>query len=479
MMDIKEFWEEYINKDILEISDKVIEYFNGEIPEEVYEEYELEEVVLELKNALEDVKRYEEVIAFEALLKLKHPTLYEDLEIHFMESLTEYYCYMKDKEKLSSYLERYIEDPLKDIDYLLKSSRFLIFHNHSDLIEELARKSYRTINDSSEVLGGAFELARPLLFIELQKKYEHYLNSNELTLETLNQELSEFDFNFTGDYFTHIAEAFQFDFDSKEAITQLKIDFKKNRDRFLDKLGILFHIYMYQRKVSFMISGEIWNLILGYWMEDNAKQKRDSNRFFAVKHKTFDRFLAGLSGMFMDYSVNIFAALWGSCYIYDFLLLTELIDKKTHQSFKSYYTDSKHTLMVNMKPLIWKYDYVMDWSKPESVSEEDWEKEQKVFENNFTQKTEREPFIPSKEYDFTSLIDEDEKQGIEVEETMSIQPKNRLESPPIPKEPKVVLPRKFGRNEKVTVRYKDGTMKENVKFKVVQKDLEKGDCELV
>ncbi len=52
-MDIKEFWEEYINKDTLEIYDTTIEYFSKEIPDEVYEEYDLVEVVFELKDTLE------------------------------------------------------------------------------------------------------------------------------------------------------------------------------------------------------------------------------------------------------------------------------------------------------------------------------------------------------------------------------------------------------------------------------------------
>jgi preprotein translocase subunit SecA len=43
----------------------------------------------------------------------------------------------------------------------------------------------------------------------------------------------------------------------------------------------------------------------------------------------------------------------------------------------------------------------------------------------------------------------------------------------------VIMPKITGRNERVTVRYEDGTLKENVKYKVVEKEIEKGKCVVV
>ena len=37
----------------------------------------------------------------------------------------------------------------------------------------------------------------------------------------------------------------------------------------------------------------------------------------------------------------------------------------------------------------------------------------------------------------------------------------------------------IGRNQKITVRYNDGRIIENIKFKKVQQDLEDGQCELI
>ena len=39
--------------------------------------------------------------------------------------------------------------------------------------------------------------------------------------------------------------------------------------------------------------------------------------------------------------------------------------------------------------------------------------------------------------------------------------------------------RKFGRNEKVTVRYKDGSSKRNIKYKLVMKAVKAGKCEII
>jgi preprotein translocase subunit SecA len=41
------------------------------------------------------------------------------------------------------------------------------------------------------------------------------------------------------------------------------------------------------------------------------------------------------------------------------------------------------------------------------------------------------------------------------------------------------LGKKFGRNEKITVRYHDGTVKADVKFKKVEDDLRADKCVLV
>ncbi len=76
-MDIKEYWDKYMNEDILDIFDTTCEFFSNEIPENVLEEYDLVDVLLETKGHHETAKEFGKVFKFTQLIKEKQPQLYQ------------------------------------------------------------------------------------------------------------------------------------------------------------------------------------------------------------------------------------------------------------------------------------------------------------------------------------------------------------------------------------------------------------------
>ncbi|MEZ4883442.1 MAG: hypothetical protein R3E32_01805 [Chitinophagales bacterium] len=481
-MTIKELCIIGTEKTVFDWYEDVMDFLKGEeIEESVIEEYDLVGILIDLKHPYKLTKQYDKILELEAVLRENQKPLFEKMEMYLMSDMLPYYCFQKDKKMLSSYVDRYIENPLQDIDLLFSSTRFLIYYNHADLVEKLNRNIYQIVSDSPKVWGGNMEMAGALLLIESQKYYEKYQETGVLDLTELGKDMDKFDYKNDGPLLAFLNEALQCDYTSD--LNQLKTQFKKDREMFLNHLAIYFNRYMHERGISFLISGEIWNLIISYWMEENKKQHNKTNRFFGFKTNTLDRFLATKGGMFVDYRMDVFAGLWGACYLYDFLLSLQLIDQKLHQSFKAFYDKNTKIFTNGGNFNLWQYSFVHQWSKPDSVKEEVWEKEKQIFLDSFELKKEvsNKPILNPEWYE-----EEDEMEKEDIEQIMNTLVGDVLKKPPIVENKeevatsstKVKLPRKFGRNEKVTVRYPDGTVKE-AKFKQVQKDLESEECELV
>ncbi len=482
-MTIKEFWKLCSQKNGLEIYDDAITLLNGnEISKHVLEEeYDIVNILFDIESALVKLKDYDKLIDLINLLEEKQQPLYEKSMRYFRGTLIEYYCFKKNKEALSTLVDEYINDPLEDIDLLFRATRFLIFYGHSDLVEKLNRSIYRTVKDSPEVLGGGMEIARAVLHIELQKYYEKYLETKELNLTPLVEGLKKIDFFVEhGKEFRSILEV-SLTYDYTSNLKELKTTFEQDRNDFLHHLGFYFKRYMYDRGIPFLISSEVWIMVLDYLMEHNDRQKKNPIRFFAINHRTFEKYLANQGGFIMDYSVNVFAGLWGSCFVYDFLFSVELINKLKYQHFKRFYKEHTRTFLRNDNQNLWRYTFVYNWGKPDSLLEEVWEKQKQQFKDTFSVKGEiaSSPILNPKwfEDDDDNIIETEDVDYVEVEDSFTPPPKIKPLPPPPPK-PKLVFQKKISRNAKVKVRYLDGTVKE-AKFKRVQKDLENGDCELV
>ena len=71
--------------------------------------------------------------------------------------------------------------------------------------------------------------------------------------------------------------------------------------------------------------------------------------------------------------------LWGSVYLYDFLLSKEIITDSMHrETIETVDVLKKHVIKAFRRSL-WKYDFVHRWTPPDSVSGDDFAAESELF----------------------------------------------------------------------------------------------------
>jgi len=142
----KEFWDKYINEDILEIFEMTFDFFSKELPKEFIENYDVEEVILETRGHHETAKNFDNVIRFSELLQKEQPKLYEENFQYFDDFLIDYYCFHKDYNKVESSFSNFILNPTHDFDKYLISFRKLLFYGYTDILNVAITKNYKVIS---------------------------------------------------------------------------------------------------------------------------------------------------------------------------------------------------------------------------------------------------------------------------------------------------------------------------------------------
>lgn len=157
-------------------------------------------------------------------------------------------------------------------------------------------------------------------------------------------------------------------------------------------LQVVFIKYMHEKGMEFVQGLLISNHFLRYldniW--EDRKAKNDKNKrhdFFDFEYSDWIRVMQsfGFDGVFEIGHSDICAA-WGIVYLYDCLYEKNFITKRQYKKFNDIIGDIKCYLMALYFPSLWKFDFVHAWPKPESVSEEDFSAEKRLFEISFTEK---------------------------------------------------------------------------------------------
>ena len=202
------------------------------------------------------------------------------------------------------------------------------------------------------------------------------------------------------------------------------------------------------------------------------------------KRKDFKEFLKNKSGVIMDYRFLSVLILWGSSYVYDFLNSIKLIEEKDYKEAKKVIKELKALLIDENLSSLWRYSFVHIWKRSEMTTEEEEKREQEIFKEYYGKKEERRLarkegffFAPQK-----AMPLQLSKLAAQIQKNKPKKDRNEKNTAqtqnPTPTKVKKSLP-KIGRNEKITVKYKDGTIKKEVKFKKVKSDLEYGECEII
>jgi len=465
-MTLEEFWEIRFDEDnVLEHYDGVKALFSKPLEEEIPENYDTVYPLLDIKGSLKNLNEYVRIEEFIQILKAHHPVAYKSVFYYYRASLTEHYLYENNREGLERCVEDFVEMPIEGYDKMLRALRQMQVYGHIDLVDELICGIYDTVVVSDELSqGAAFDLALIKSHIELEKVYANYKKTGTFDWDEYNKTIPKFGFETEGTFLKLCETGLS---GSPDAIEErIRAGFDENKDICVEILEKAFMKYMLDEKeMPFALSAYIWNYLYKYWEEKEIYDEEvfyDIETYFNYHAEAYRNFLRKYSGFVMDYRFSAVALLWGICYVYDFLKALNFITNTEYEDVQKAVNEYKYDLIYENLSLLSQYSFVNDWKKSDMETSEDKQKISAIFDeyrdapNKKIQADQRGHFFSSAPTHSSRLA-----------------PSANTVYRPIIAKPKI------GRNEKVTVEYKDGTIKKDVKYKKVKTDVEMEKCKII
>lgn len=383
-MNIEEYWDKYINEDILDIFDETCEFFSQKLPKKVLEEYDVAEVILETKGHHETAKEFNKVLAFIQLIKEKQPELHQEEFQYIDDTLVEYYCFMNEPSKVEEAFSNFLKYPVQDFDKYLGVFKLLIFYGQTKLVEKAINNNFDEVANCEKLMGLAeYELAMGKFYIALEDAFLGFKKDGIFDNQKFYDTLKYFGFDLEIDYLESVEKGIcDKDFEHE----YFSSNFQKNRKISIEYLLGHYLKYMHSLGFSFVLSGRIWDKVYEFWETNvNKKQQKPTlAKYFKVHPDKFDKFLARLSGdMFYDNKPEMIATLWGSVYVYDFLHIVSVIDETTYNNFTKATKKLKGIVIGQFIPDLWNCSFVHHWPKPESISELEFSSEELIFKKSF------------------------------------------------------------------------------------------------
>lgn len=456
-MQFEELWEDYLDKDITEIFDAIMEVFGSPLDPGIGEEYDLGEFVAEFAGHYEASKQHGRIEEFVQVLKHKQPALYKELGDYLNEALIKYYCFTDNLDKIKEHLADFTARDY-DYDLLLCCLKRIQYHGHVELVESWIEQEFEQVNNSPDLVQGAeFELAQFKFYSGLESLCKKKLEHQQYDWDTFKAGIADYGFQLTQDYKAAFERGLSHPLSPVTGAAWLE-GFPSQKTQALGTLEFMFLRYMDEKGCAFPNSGVIWNNLLPYF---ESKPAKNWASYFKVERTGFKKSLSRLQVFLLDNSAEIALSLWGSRYFLDFLKRLAIITEGEYKAQTQLVNDLILDFKKDNRYHLWQYKFVHEWKAFEGVdpAQREIEKEQ------FLAAYELQP--PPMTIDYSDLY----------EESKEPDPLPKKQARPIA--PKFVPNRKIGRNEKVSVKYHDGSIKKNVKYKYILKDLEQGICELL
>lgn len=379
-MTTEEFWEKYINQNILEIFDVTCDFFTKALPKEFMDNFDVGEVILETRGHQETAKNFDNVIKFTDILQNKQPQLYKEYFQYFDDFLIDYHCFRQDSLNVRKAFTLFMDNPLHDYDKYLLGFKKILFYQQTDLIEQAISKNFSAVNKSDDLMGNAeYDLAICMYYILLQKIYEK--NDNILNRTAFSSKLSDYNFEFEDNFLSSLETGILKPMLDKDNLKDL---FKKDKKSAIIIIQGYFLRDMHKKGFAFYLSGKIWDKMLGFWQENNSS-KKTADTYFKVKIELFEKYLAGFSSnMFLDNKSEMIAILWGSVYIYEFFYKSNIISEEFFLDFIETTKELKGKVIGQYTPDLWNSNFIHSWEKPECISETEFVEENKIFQKSIS-----------------------------------------------------------------------------------------------
>ena len=379
-MTTKEFWNKYINEDILEIFDVTCDFFANELPKEFVENYDVGEVILETIGHNVTAKEFDKVLKFTEIIQNKQPKLYEEYFHYFDDFLIDFYCSQNESGKIKIAFSNFIKNPIRDIDQYLICFRQLLFYEYTNILNIAIIQNFEEVDTSDAVMGGAgYDLALSKFYITLEELYQKNANSTEFNRDEFSEILDEYNFDFTVKFLSAVETGISKSVSKEDVVNS----FIRDRKNYVITLEMYFLKYMHTHKFSFALSGRLWDKLLEFWEESNNIKQCKPNDYFFIHTNDFEKYLLRLSGdIFIDNKSEMIAVLWGSVYIYEFLKSIEIIDQKTFDEYIDVSRVLKGKVIGQYTSDLWNSNFVHVWEKPDSISSNEFNEEEKIFKKS-------------------------------------------------------------------------------------------------
>lgn len=455
-MNFDDFWKHYTSREeITRFSDEAIAAFRQPFPDSVYEEYDLGEVVTEFSGHHQTAKRFEKIAELRRVVKEYHSQLYADEHVYLNDALVMYYCFRRDEAALAPLVEDFCTYPVND-DHLEISVKRLMYHNFGELADRIIQAKYGEVKQHNDFLIGTEHELAALKYYRLLDEFALDINPKDLAdrWPPLQKAASAYSFELKEQQKETIFRGLTNDprTYTKRLIENPRIN--SNRSRSVLTLEVFFLQAMREYDLSFPVSGTIWSSMSGLWNSNQASRWRD---YFHFDEASLRLHIRDHFGMLVDFHFEAALILWGSSYVIDFLYEVGLLSEEAYAAQRTAIDRVKQGFKQDFSFSLWEYNFVHDAQPPRSISADVWQQERELFTRSY-EKDQREEVV-------------------DFEKRYFYEPNALPWLPSEPADPVRVSP-KIGRNDKVTVKYTDGTVKENVKYKKITADLEADRCEL-
>jgi uncharacterized protein YchJ len=367
------------------------ETFSYPLSEEFVKEIDIVDVLITHLIHLETERQYAIMIElYDAIIPQKQ--VFDNDFFYVDDYFIDYYLFKHDPDGVKKHLISFKEYPIKAIDSLTNVFSKLIFYNYTDIALDVAMKIYPEIFHASELMPDAeLDYARFIYMEKIQEIHQTLIIGGVINKPEIKKYVKKYGFVIK-DEIDIIESVLADDFSDYPDIA----DFYKNKSRFMFKILLLFLRYMYQEKnVSFPAAASIWFEAMDFLInEDQTDSQADFAEIFALDPELYSGEIYKRFDFLSINTASAVALAWGMSYIYDFLKKYDYISNSVHNSAMKHILSVQAEIIKARADELWKYNYLHQWVKPDSVEEKDFIKEKEDFEYTFSNiiKTVKQPY---------------------------------------------------------------------------------------
>lgn len=381
---LEEFWEKYLNTPAREMYEESMQLFSQELPEEFWEDYAWDELVLEVHGHLEEANEFQKVLNFIKLLQEKHPKFFEELHAYLDDFLVTYYLYHQNREKLQEVVNRFLRNPAKDIDYFVKALHQVSSFQQEDLAAQMSDPAvYRALEAGAdeEEEGYGIELFGTRFYLEVRNQYRLYQQTGTYNWVPIRKSLQRYDYELSPEYLKDLSVGLSSPLPEPASLQKL---FSENFSKCLLQLEGYFLKAMDQKGLSMLTAGVMWDMLKEFWLLNNLPKNKSGKLLFSFKAADYQKFVKS-KGVFqyLDIGADVAMLLWGTQLVYDFLLASGLISEKIHQNMLQSLLEEKGFFIADYQSEIWAFRFVHNWPRPDSMEETQWETEKEIFSRSY------------------------------------------------------------------------------------------------